>query len=235
MAIGLARLFGIKLPANFDAPYRAADIGAFWRQWHMTLSRFLRDYIYIPLGGNRHGEARRYFNLFMTMFLGGLWHGAGWTFVLWGGLHGIYLVIQQLWTKATGGFPDTPLGTATARTITWIAVLVGWPLFRAEDIGDAGAILYAMAGGTSLGLQHINPPVLCAMLALLIFTQVAPTTQRWLEAYEPVLHAHRGDQLRWSSPYTWQPNRRWAIVIALIGFACVPVLERADAFLYWNF
>jgi alginate O-acetyltransferase complex protein AlgI len=235
MAIGLSRLFGIKLPANFDAPYRATDIGAFWRQWHMTLSRFLRDYVYIGLGGNRHGEARRNFNLFATMFLGGLWHGAGWTFVLWGGLHGIYLVIHQLWVRATGGLPDTRWGTALARTITWLAVLAGWPLFRSEDMGDALVILTSMCGLNGLGLQQINPFLTAVLLVLLVFTQVMPTSQRWMEAYEPVLDKRHFDEVPCPPWLSWQPTRRWAIVIALIALACVPVLERADAFLYWNF
>jgi alginate O-acetyltransferase complex protein AlgI len=97
MAIGLARLFGIRLPLNFNSPYKAANIIDFWRRWHMTLSRFLRDYLYIPLGGNRRGPCRRYLNLAVTMLLGGLWHGASWTFVIWGGLHALYLGINHAW------------------------------------------------------------------------------------------------------------------------------------------
>jgi len=99
MAIGLARMFGIKLPLNFNAPYQACNIIDFWRRWHITLSRFLRDYLYFSLGGNRKGEFRRYINLFLTMLLGGLWHGAGWTYIAWGGLHGSYLVINHIWQK----------------------------------------------------------------------------------------------------------------------------------------
>jgi len=94
MAIGLSRIFNVKLPLNFNSPYKAANIIDFWRRWHMTLSKFLRDYLYVPLGGNRKGPARRHLNLMVTMLLGGLWHGAGWTFVLWGGLHGLYLVLK---------------------------------------------------------------------------------------------------------------------------------------------
>ncbi|HEX2727061.1 MAG TPA: MBOAT family O-acyltransferase, partial [Beijerinckiaceae bacterium] len=97
MAIGLARMFGIPLPLNFHSPYKATSIIEFWRRWHISLSRFLRDYLYIPLGGNRHGGARRLANLMITMVLGGLWHGAGWTFVIWGALHGLYLVVNHLW------------------------------------------------------------------------------------------------------------------------------------------
>jgi D-alanyl-lipoteichoic acid acyltransferase DltB (MBOAT superfamily) len=97
MAIGSARMFGIRLPLNFFSPYKAISIIEFWRRWHITLSRFLRDHLYIPLGGNRHGQARRYANLLTTMILGGLWHGAGWTFIFWGALHGTYLVVNHGW------------------------------------------------------------------------------------------------------------------------------------------
>lgn len=99
MAIGLSRLFGVKLPLNFNSPYKAVNISEFWRRWHMTLSRFLKDYLYIPLGGNRTGTIRRYRNLITVMLLGGLWHGAGCNFVIWGGLHGVYLIIHQGWRK----------------------------------------------------------------------------------------------------------------------------------------
>lgn len=97
MALGVARLFGIRLPLNFNSPYKADSITDFWRRWHMTLSRFLRDYVYISLGGNRCGPFRRSFNLFLTMLLGGFWHGAGWTFLLWGALHGSYLMVNHYW------------------------------------------------------------------------------------------------------------------------------------------
>src|SRR5258706_7691920 len=103
MAVGLALLFGIRLPVNFRSPYQATSIIEFWRRWHITLSRFLRDYLYIPLGGNRLGEQRRYLNLLVTMLLGGLWHGAGWNFLVWGGLLGIYFCINHLWIGCRGG------------------------------------------------------------------------------------------------------------------------------------
>ncbi len=102
MALGSACLFGIRLPMNFNSPYKAASIIEFWRLWHISLSTFLRDYLYIPLGGNRHGSVRRYINLFLTMLLGGLWHGANWTFVIWGGLHGFYLIVNHAWRRVDG-------------------------------------------------------------------------------------------------------------------------------------
>src|SRR5471032_1107650 len=105
MAIGLARMVGIHLPINFNSPYQAPNIIEFWRRWHMTLSRFLRDYLYIPLGGNRKGNMRRYVNLLATMVLGGLWHGANWTFLIWGALHGAFLTVNHLW-RARFGLSD---------------------------------------------------------------------------------------------------------------------------------
>ena len=139
MAIGLARLFGVELPLNFDSPYKATSIIEFWRRWHMTLSRFLRDYLYIPLGGNRHGAGRRYVNLLATMLLGGLWHGAGWTFVLWGALHGVYLDRQS--SVARGEAAPRSVCAATARgwpagrrAVTFLAVVVAWVPFRADKL-----------------------------------------------------------------------------------------------------
>ncbi|MGA2895599.1 MAG: MBOAT family protein [Xanthobacteraceae bacterium] len=140
MAVGLARMFGIVLPVNFYSPYKAISIIDFWRRWHMTLSRFLRDYLYIPLGGNRHGPVRRYLNLAITMLLGGLWHGANWTFVLWGGLHGLMLAFNHGWNALP--YSRHPLMKSGAvrvfsTALTFIAVTLAWVLFRAESFAQA--------------------------------------------------------------------------------------------------
>lgn len=159
MAIGSARLFGIKLPLNFHSPYKALSISEFWRRWHMTLSRFLRDYLYITLGGNRRGPIRRYANLFITMLLGGLWHGAGWNFVIWGGLHGTYLMVNHAWA----GFAfEERLRHALARSIyraiawglTFGAVVLGWVFFRAQDFHSAMVLLEAMIGMNGVALPN---------------------------------------------------------------------------------
>ena len=155
MAIGLARLFGIRLPLNFASPYKAANIVVFWRRWHITLSRFLRDYIYFPLGGNRKGRVHRYLNLMIVMGLGGLWHGAGWPFVIWGLLHGVYLSLNHFWWAIIGhgdehegrqvSFVRRGLGV----TLTFFAVALAWVLFRAQTLGDAVSIykgLFAFNG-----------------------------------------------------------------------------------------
>ncbi len=146
MAVGLARMFNVKLPLNFDAPYQATNIIEFWRRWHMTLSRFLRDYVYIPLGGNRHGVARRYMNVMLTMVIGGIWHGAGWTFLLWGALHGLYLLVNHFWRARVGSLGMGRLGLAASCTVTLIAVLFAWVPFRAADLTTAIDIYRGMLG-----------------------------------------------------------------------------------------
>ena len=149
MAIGLSRIFGIRLPLNFNSPYKATNIIDFWRRWHMTLSRFLRDYLYIALGGNRHGPARRYANLMTTMVLGGLWHGAGWNFVIWGFLHGAYLMVNHAWAALAERlrFPrDARAWKLLSILITFAAVCFAWVYFRATDVGRANTIVQAMAG-----------------------------------------------------------------------------------------
>lgn len=156
MAIGLGWLFGIRLPLNFDSPYRATSIIDFWRRWHITLGRWLRDYVYIPLGGNRRGRTRRYANLMATMLLGGLWHGAGWTFIVWGGLHGTYLLVNHGWREllAARDTPDpaAPLATMGGRVLTLLAVVVGWVFFRAQNLPSAGRMLRTMSGVEGIAL-----------------------------------------------------------------------------------
>ncbi len=147
MAIGLARMLNVRFPLNFASPYRARDIAAFWRRWHITLSRFLRDFVYIPLGGNRRGEMRRMLNLMATMLLGGLWHGAAWNFVLWGGLHGAYLVVHG-WFRRCG----VTLPGWLAQALTLLAVIVAWVPFRATSFDTAMAMLRGMAGMNGMAL-----------------------------------------------------------------------------------
>ena len=139
MAIGLALLFNIRLPVNFNSPYKATNIQDFWRRWHITLSRFLKNYVYIPLGGNKKGEFRTYNNLLATFLIGGLWHGAGWTFVFWGFLHGLALMVQRFWSKL--GFK---LWTWLAWLITFNFVNIAWIFFRAKEWDDAVKVLSAM-------------------------------------------------------------------------------------------
>ena len=149
MAIGAALLFNIKLPINFNSPYKALSIQDFWRRWHITLSRFLRDYIYIPLGGNRRGKFRTYINLMATFIIGGIWHGAGWTFVFWGFLHGVALVIQRIWSEL--GFR---LNKFVAWFMTFNFINIAWIFFRAKEWGDALKVLKGMFGLSGIVLPN---------------------------------------------------------------------------------
>jgi alginate O-acetyltransferase complex protein AlgI len=147
MAIGLGLILGFRFKENFDRPYRSASITEFWRRWHMSLSRWLRDYLYIPLGGNRRGASRTYVNLMLVMLLGGLWHGAAWAFVAWGAWHGGLLALER-W-RGTGDRPRSPARVAT----TFVLVLVGWVLFRSADLGHALTVYTAMLGANGWGLS----------------------------------------------------------------------------------
>jgi D-alanyl-lipoteichoic acid acyltransferase DltB (MBOAT superfamily) len=152
MAVGVGLMLGIRLPYNFNSPYQAVSISDFWRRWHITLSRFLRDYLYIVLGGNRHGPARRHLNLFLTMLLGGLWHGASWTFVAWGALHGVYLQINHAWrhllsrsarmSALVEAYPRTY--SVAGQSLTFLSVVVAWVFFRAETFTQAWHMLGGM-------------------------------------------------------------------------------------------
>lgn len=168
MAIGAALMFGIKLPINFNSPYKSVNITEFWRRWHMTLSRFLRDYIYIPLGGNRKGSARKHTNLMITMLLGGLWHGAGWNFIIWGGLHGFYLVINHFWQTLSASSvkrlpkPLLSIYRFFAWLLTFLAVVVAWVFFRAVTLDGAIIMLKGMFGLNGFEVPYNLFPLMVA-------------------------------------------------------------------------
>ena len=188
MAIGIALLFGIRLPMNFNSPYRATSIIEFWRRWHMTLSRFIRDYIYIPLGGNRHGPSRRYVNLMAAMLIGGLWHGAAWTFVLWGGLHGAYLIVNHLFRRL---FPrpetQSVLAVWTGRLLTFASVIVAWVFFRADDFGGASRMLQGMFGLANGEPVLSGGRVYLWLAAMLIIVWFMPNSWQIFRKYDPIL------------------------------------------------
>lgn len=266
MAIGASRMFGIKLPTNFNSPYKAVDIIDFWRRWHITLSRFLRDYIYIPLGGNRKGEFRRYVNLIITMLLGGLWHGAGWTFIIWGGLHGVYLVINHKWhgfkKKFGYNLKKSPWWSLLlGRAITFLAVVVAWVLFRAENLQAASAMFSAMLGANGVVLnsdwQTILQPVLpflndlgvqfsskaifgkgavLQLLVLMLIVWSTPNVQEWMSQYEPALNYEKETRLsaHWKK-VLWQPNQLWAIATTCMFVVSILMLSRVSEFLYFDF
>ncbi len=168
IAIGIAKLLGFEFPRNFDRPYAARSIQDFWRRWHMTLSRWLRDYLYIPLGGSRRGGRRTSINLMATMLLGGLWHGAAWHFVIWGGLHGTYLMVGR-WKQGrrAAGILAEPPATASARWAqragTFALVCVGWAFFRADSAGVAWDLLSRTVTGWTTPTELVSPAVLLAI------------------------------------------------------------------------
>ncbi|MFZ6843199.1 MBOAT family O-acyltransferase [Undibacterium sp. RuTC16W] len=224
MAIGLSRLFGIRLPLNFNSPYKAVNIIDFWRRWHMTLSRFLRDYLYIALGGNQKGPVRRYANLMITMVLGGLWHGAGWNFVIWGSLHGAYLMVNHAWAGLAHRL-RLPLSSRWWRLcsvcLTFAAVCFAWVFFRASDFSRASAIIQGMLNmngigipeniGTHLGglkamLEHIGVTFYLGggtrfvqtYIWVLVAAAIAfflPNTQEVMDKFNPALD-HQSGQIR---------------------------------------
>jgi alginate O-acetyltransferase complex protein AlgI len=230
MAIGIARMFGIVFPENFRSPYKAASIIEFWRCWHMTLSRFLRDYLYIPLGGNRNGPARHYLNILITVTLGGLWHGANWTYIAWGALHGLFLVVNHLWRNLS---PSVRIPTALSIALTFLCVTVAWVLFRATDFAQAAAILQTMVGAGAKPAWASDVRALDLLLVLLglVFVWSAPNTQEIMQRYQPVL----GKQTWRPTPLTWAPTPRYALATALVFALCLTQVSAAKVFLYWNF
>ena len=191
MAVGISYMFGIRLPINFYSPYQAVNIIDFWRRWHMTLSRFLRDYLYIPLGGNRKGKGRRYINLMLTMLLGGLWHGAGWNFIIWGALHGGYLVINHI-VRSMGGLGEGRGRVFLSWFITFIAVIIAWVFFRAETVQGAVNMVQTMFNPFSGWLpETYNKNELletCGVLAaVLVIATLMPNVYQMSAQFSPAL------------------------------------------------
>jgi alginate O-acetyltransferase complex protein AlgI len=252
MAIGLALLFGIRLPVNFRSPYRADSIIEFWRRWHITLSRFLRDYLYIPLGGNRLSEQRRYVNLMVTMLLGGLWHGAGWNFFIWGGLHGVYLSINHLWRGWRGGGKPPAATGLVAKGLSWIitflAVIFAWVFFRARTMAGAwqmlGGLFGVEAGSsayTSSGiLRLMDLPVLVGEERLLLIGGGAVALALAIALClpnVPQLFGYREYRRAPEKPawLRWRPNAAWALVSAMaFAISLFGMWQRLE-FLYFQF
>ena len=178
IAIGIALLLGFELPENFNAPYTARTIQDFWRRWHITLSSWLRDYLYIPLGGSRRGRGRTYVDLVATFLLAGLWHGAGWTFVFWGGMHGVGLALERARadTRRARGLPE-PGATAGARALQRLAVFafvsLAWVFFRADSMGGAFAVLWRLVAGLGSSGSAVTWPIV-GLVALGIGIQYVP-------------------------------------------------------------
>lgn len=259
MAVGLSWMFNIRLPFNFDSPYKAVNIIDFWRRWHMTLSRFLRDYLYISLGGNRNGRFRRYINLLLTMLLGGLWHGASWTFVAWGALHGTYLMINHGWRALRGDDrPRSRLGTAAGRTLTLVAVIVAWVFFRADSVHAAVSMVQSMAGlngfnlpeslgrhlpgaltqtlvahgvqFNGLGPAYGGPAQVLWVVVLMLACQVLPNTQQWIDG-----DGQRANAAGVAAWRRWTPRPLYAAVLGMASAWCILHFGRLSEFLYFQF
>lgn len=237
MAIGLAAMVGIRLPLNFNSPYKSFSIQEFWRRWHITLSRFLRDYLYVPLGGNRHGEARRLANLMLTMLIGGMWHGAAWTFVVWGGLHGIYLVINRAFDVAMAKIAPTLMRTlpmkAAAWLVTFLAVVFAWVFFRATSFDAAFEMIRSMAGpGGADAVSRITLTPADWMLFIVagFFAFLAPNAAQFMR-YEATNVPT--DPARVSP--TWRLSPFWLTVIGVIGFLAILATQKNNEFIYFQF
>jgi alginate O-acetyltransferase complex protein AlgI len=251
MAMGAARLFGIKLPLNFFSPYKASNIIEFWRSWHITLSRFLRDYLYVPLGGNKFGTLHRFKNLFIVMLLGGLWHGAGYNFIIWGGLHGLYLSINHAWHYV---FKENINNTTNAfkiwsgRMLTFLLVTYAWVYFRSDSLDSAinmsnglmglnGTVLpmhYAAWFGNSLAdLQQVGIEFgstitygggmqIIWIVAMFGFVWLLPNTQEILRRYQPAIDFHEIKSVGWMSKYfIWSPNIMTGLIMSIMAISLI--------------
>jgi len=228
MALGIALLFGIKLPLNFNSPYKSASIQEFWRRWHITLGRFLRDYLYIPLGGSRHGLVRAMLALVVTMLLGGLWHGAGWQFIVWGGLHGLMLVIFLAWRQQPYRLPR-----GAAITITFLCVVLAWVPFRAESLADAADIWAAMFGLHGV----VVPPLWGNIIPGLANGGSSIFSFRGHEALVIAVLVIAVLELRnaYEISRTIRPTVRCWARPAVAGLAAVYFIGAPSTFLYFNF
>lgn len=242
MAIGLSLLFGIKLPVNFNSPYKALSIIDFWRRWHITLSTFLRDYLYVPLGGNKKGKTRRYINLGLTMVLGGLWHGASVNFIIWGGLHGFYLLCNHAWRhfrRLKGIEPSNKLGfRVLSGYLTFLALTVAWVFFRSADLHSAQVLLQSMLGLHGFEFSKIikdaagNYRILLLILFFLVWA--APNTQQIFSQFNPALGVEGVLDKKW-----WQfrlsPRVGWIVSIPLF-MALLNLFSSAPTeFMYFTF
>jgi D-alanyl-lipoteichoic acid acyltransferase DltB (MBOAT superfamily) len=252
MAIGLGFMFGLHLPVNFFSPYKAHSIRDFWRRWHITLSRFLRDYLFIPLGGSRHGMPRTVAALMITMSLGGLWHGAGWTFVIWGMLHGAYLVVNHLWrallARARGPADEPRRRPRWQRLplhwlsvlVTFLAVSFTWVFFRAPDFDAALGLASAMLGfGGWHEVALITRGIVPLFPLYLLIVWFMPNTMELFQASKAALHIeqYRDDQQKPLRPgwLKFELSTRWAAITSAVFICAWFALSNLSPFIYFQF
>ena len=239
MAIGIGLMFGIKLPLNFNSPYKASNIIDFWRCWHITLSRFLKDYVYIPLGGNRKGKFYRYVNLMLTMLIGGLWHGAGWTFIFWGALHGFYLIINHGWNYGRKKLGHdlknkSPINSLLGIVVTFLCVVVGWVLFRSESISGAANMYNGMIGLNGIGSGAlVNIGLSLQILICGVFVWFFPNTQIFMK----YLDKPQEKEYFWTSKFRFSYNNFYVIYFTVILILCYLAMNarKGSEFLYYDF
>ena len=243
MAIGLGYFFNIKLPANFNSPYKATSIIDFWRRWHMTLSAFMRDYLYIPLGGSRRGGLRRFLNLLVVMFLGGLWHGASWTFVFWGCLHGFFMCINLLFRRIFQRINYT-LPSAAAWCMTFLSVAFAWVFFRAESFSRALDICKGMLGlnGVVVRSKHLPESIASILHKLNIQTvwtgkwHLDPPEQRNMLIVAFVICLFLPNVREWANQtVSARPRLRAAAFVGCVLFMAFIFTGRVAEFLYFQF
>jgi alginate O-acetyltransferase complex protein AlgI len=245
MAVGLSRMIGVKLPYNFDSPYRSKSIIEFWRRWHITLSRFLRDYLYFALGGNRHGKFRRYVNLMVTMLLGGLWHGASWTFVVWGGLHGLYLVVNHGWRFAcerlkltASSFalqPPVVVREILARALTLTCVALAWILFRADTTQAAHHLIQSAIGQGSVpagAADSLFSSVTVWLMAGLAVALFCRNSQELIDGSLTQRLGRIGIARRAELAYAFLAG---LAVVAIVLLALISASRNVTEFIYFNF
>jgi alginate O-acetyltransferase complex protein AlgI len=265
MAIGLARMFNIHLPINFFAPYKSASIIEFWRRWHISLSNFLKEHIYIPLGGNKRGTLMRYQNLMVTMLIGGLWHGASWTFVLWGGLHGLYLIINHILRQLRRTRDKIREGFTMLlfkRASLFLLVSITWVFFRAKTLAEAKLMLTPLFQlkhlilpmnyirmGTKLGWDltrfqgkfHLNSdernPACVLLICLAILTFFAPTVHEWMGYFLPSKDFTHSEmmQRRYFKYICWKPNWFFAVFVVILFVIAFGNINATQEFIYFQF
>lgn len=240
MALGSSVMLGIRLPVNFHSPYKSASIIEFWRRWHISLSAFLRDYLYVPLGGNRKGRTRRYLNLFITMLLGGLWHGANWTFMLWGGLHGFYLSLNHAFRHLTKGRTapaalHMPLHMASV-LLTFAATSLAWIVFRAPDLASARNVASGLLGLGHSQVVSFSPLAAAALLLLFLIVWLMPNSMEIMGNFRPALPSPYADQpVEPAKRFSWRPAPLQAAMYGLICILAVLALSNLKPFIYFQF
>jgi alginate O-acetyltransferase complex protein AlgI len=261
IAIGSARLFGIRLPENFHSPYRAKSVIDVWKRWHITLSRFLQEYVYVSLGGNRRGKLWRYNNLMITMLIGGLWHGAAWTYVIWGGLHGLYLWINHSWRffkirLNIEQYCDHKIFTPFYIAITFLAWAIALVVFRSNDLASALNIITPVASltnsntfyilGSGVGENSLRSllvaiglspnsyfPVYILLSSSAFICWFLPNTQTYMARFKPVIISQKSEDQHFN--FEWKATKQQAVVMGVLASVALLSLSAVDEFIYFQF